>query len=101
MSSLTRDGLTLRVHGATTEGLERGLRAAMAVFEAEDISPQVAAMAVWDLEAQLDQLWQEHRQLHPETQRRAATWVIAYDEAVATCCEGRAPPYGTSLSLAS
>ena len=100
MGSLTRYGLTLTVEGASLEELELGLRAALRVFDNADTSPQLAATAVWDLEGQDPAFWGSKRVIPLETKNRAATWVIAFDEAMSACCDGRLPPPGADLSLA-
>jgi hypothetical protein len=101
MTTLTNRGLTLTVDGASTGDLERGLRAAMRIFETADVSPQAAARASFDMEGWSVSHGDADERVPPAgTEAKANLWFEAEEAALAACCEGQPEvPEGAQLSL--
>lgn len=86
--------LILEIPGATSEELQRGLRAAAEFFESEGIHPVAAAAARFKVEGQRDDLSDQEIAAHH-------AWEQAQDIALEACCQGwsKVPDVHWPLSL--
>ncbi len=73
--------LLLDVTGATAEELERGLAAALAVFDRAGATPYEAAVARFKRDGEIEELTDREAQI-------ADLWDIADEAAIRACCSG-------------
>jgi hypothetical protein len=101
MTSRTELGLTLTVDGASEAELMRGLRAAIAQFDAAGVSPRDAAAAHFKREGWDVTGFDATVAPTAAEMNTAELWDAAREDALAACCAGwPGIPAGSSLDVA-
>ena len=88
MTTRTELGLTLDVESASPEELMRGLRAAIALFDAAGVTPRQAAAAHFKREGWDESGFAETAEPIAAEMRAADHWDGARKAAIEACCAG-------------